>query len=362
MGRRRLHLPASVGMTAARVGEPRRQGRFLRPSTEFTLASGLRKPGAMGIKAAVLKVEQEWSRQCRLGLISESTVYQHKLMLRSLESFLLASRLRLVSSITNGVLCDWLYSPTIGGYPTSTMLKQRRAVVSVFYLTLAVLGITDNNLAPALPSFSQQPRERRPCSAAEVALLKNAAPHRQDAHASAGSTKGPVALALLLIGAQTSEAPHIRVRDIDLLNQRVWVHGNVDRYRPRFVTIDDSWVYGALMDRVAFLVNLFGSAAADMTVAYDKAIPRKSGTVKNSSAAIANTIAAIAEAANLHTGDKPVRAGSILEYVAQREFDATGRIESVALRLGMSSLDRASDLIGYDWREGFGSDDFGGAS
>jgi len=31
-------------------------------------------------------------------------------------------------------------------------------------------------------------------------------------------------------------------------------------------------------------------------------------------------------------------------------WGATGRVEAVAARLGMSSLDRAAHLVGYDWR------------
>jgi hypothetical protein len=32
-----------------------------------------------------------------------------------------------------------------------------------------------------------------------------------------------------------------------------------------------------------------------------------------------------------------------------RVLDETGRIEQVARRLGLRSLDRAADLVGFDW-------------
>jgi len=32
-------------------------------------------------------------------------------------------------------------------------------------------------------------------------------------------------------------------------------------------------------------------------------------------------------------------------------LDETGRIDEVARRLGMHSLDRAAQLIGFDWRQ-----------
>lgn len=43
------------------------------------------------------------------------------------------------------------------------------------------------------------------------------------------------------------------------------------------------------------------------------------------------------------------RAESIREWLAARVFAQTGSLEAVAVRLGMSSLDTAAHLVGYDW-------------
>ena len=45
-----------------------------------------------------------------------------------------------------------------------------------------------------------------------------------------------------------------------------------------------------------------------------------------------------------------IRVAAINEYVAAKVFAQTGRVEAVAARLGMRSLDAAAHLLGLDWR------------
>ena len=49
-----------------------------------------------------------------------------------------------------------------------------------------------------------------------------------------------------------------------------------------------------------------------------------------------------------------VRPGSVVAWAGVRIFSETGRIEEVARRLGMRSLDRAARFIGWDWAGGVG--------
>ena len=44
-----------------------------------------------------------------------------------------------------------------------------------------------------------------------------------------------------------------------------------------------------------------------------------------------------------------VRPLSVVAWAGQRVLENTGRIEEVALSLGVRSLDRAAGLIGWDW-------------
>ena len=50
-------------------------------------------------------------------------------------------------------------------------------------------------------------------------------------------------------------------------------------------------------------------------------------------------------------GDEPgVKPASVPAWAGTKVFEATGRIEVVAERLGMRSLDRTAGFIGWDWR------------
>ncbi len=49
-------------------------------------------------------------------------------------------------------------------------------------------------------------------------------------------------------------------------------------------------------------------------------------------------------------GEPDVRPLSVAAWAGRTIFDETGRIDEVARRLGMRSLDRAARLIGFDWQ------------
>lgn len=66
-------------------------------------------------------------------------------------------------------------------------------------------------------------------------------------------------------------------------------------------------------------------------------------------ASISGAVGAILQRAGLHQ-ESDVRPRSVTAWAGQRVFDETGRIEDVARRLGLRSLDRAAALIGWEWR------------
>ena len=47
--------------------------------------------------------------------------------------------------------------------------------------------------------------------------------------------------------------------------------------------------------------------------------------------------------------ESDVRLGSVLAWAGCQIFSVTGRIEEVARRLGMRSIDRAAGFIGWEW-------------
>jgi len=52
------------------------------------------------------------------------------------------------------------------------------------------------------------------------------------------------------------------------------------------------------------------------------------------------------------SGEPDVRPLSVAAWAVVKIFEQTSRIEDVAGRLGMRSLDRAALLIGWDWNPG----------
>ncbi len=48
--------------------------------------------------------------------------------------------------------------------------------------------------------------------------------------------------------------------------------------------------------------------------------------------------------------DPAIRPSSVAAWAGRKLLDETGRIDIVAERLGLRSLDRTADFIGWDWR------------
>ena len=350
-GRNRLHEPVAV-MTAFKVGTARVQGRFERPSDGFVLHSDLEQRGAVALDVALAQVGVDWERQVAQGTVLPQTVKSHQHVLKTFANFLKGRSIQQVTDVDGDLLLEWMYavSARSGEPPTTNMVVQRRAVARTIYGTFALLGITDLDITSTLGRIRRPNRAVDALSGSDIERLKEFADSgRHVGQSPSGSGKAPSAVALALIGVQTPEIPEICVKDIHLLDQRVWVHGGSDRYQERWIPIDDSWAFESLAARVSFLVNKHGVGASDMKVAYESGTKRGGTGERNASASVCNTIDKVMRTAGLKK-NKKVRVASITEHVAMRVWGATGRVEAVAARLGMSSLDRAAHLVGYDWR------------
>jgi hypothetical protein len=65
---------------------------------------------------------------------------------------------------------------------------------------------------------------------------------------------------------------------------------------------------------------------------------------------VSDDLMSILRRAGLH--DEPgVKPRSVTAWAGKQIFNQRGRIDDVAVRLGMRSLDRAARLIGWDWRD-----------
>jgi integrase len=153
------------------------------------------------------------------------------------------------------------------------------------------------------------------------------------------STRSSAAWALAEATARTAEIPHLRVSDVDLERGRVWIHGS-PRTVARWGRLSE-WGAQQVARRIAALEH---SRDGDPALVYEGSGCRPSRQA-SSCLAISETL----RAAGL-SAEPDVRPTAVAAWVGVRVLGATGRIEEVARRLGMRSLDRAARLISWDWR------------
>lgn len=348
MGRKALNPRIAAEVTLGRSGPARVQGRFARLAGAFELREDIPTAGAYPLRRAIEEVVAEWAAQAAGGGVSPGTVNVHTAVLRQFGKYASAQGCLEVRDVTASLVAEWMRAPSSksGEDVTTNMVAQRRAVLRACYTTFALLGITDQDVTSATPSIRHTPRVFAPLSEEEVQSLKDFADH--DADADAGSTAGPAALALALLGCASKEIPAIRVKDVNLLEGHLWAHSGGDRVRDRYLPIDDAWAFQALAHRIGYLQKMDADAAAGMPLVYRRGKSRGGKSPHNPAAATSNTIDRIFQAAGVKQAGRN-RIGSLTERLAVRVYQQTGRFEAVAARLGMSSLDAVAHMLGVDW-------------
>lgn len=351
-GRYRLH-PTSVpdkpaidggGAVSGFRNHSTRTGRVERPDGPFVLRAGLAMPGAMPISEAAELVAAEWARQAAAGQISDGTVDTHRKHLVRLVKFAASQGAEMVCDLSTNVLLDWMNAANAyTGQPVpDTTRSARKAVASSFFHTCYRLGITDQNPAVALPSRKASSRYVCAFTPEQIDRLKAQAAARYNA------TKGPAALALVLLGCSSGEVGTIQARDIHLTEMLVDAHGGCDRYARRWLPIDDPWAFDQLAARLRRLADKYPDDWQDRYIAYTPT-EGKPDDARRRAAATSMTVGKIIERAGLKVNGV-TRVASITEYVARRVFLETGRVEAVAARLGLNKLDDAAHICGYDWQ------------
>lgn len=344
-----------------RTKRPAPLGRFLRPQGPVVLAETLKVAGKIAVSTAVRRVKADWQEQAKAGTVAQETVETHLKVLRTLETFCRNQSLLQLRDINSEVLWAWMGSQTMkpNSAPAPSTRELRRSAALTFFRTCYRLGLWDANPADALPTVNKPDRFIAPLTDADVVALKDQADtdrfHRNaPVDAAPGWSKAASALALALLGAQSGEIGAIRCCDVDLLNQVVWAHGGGTRYDERFLLVDDDWAFDALAARMAYLFRTHGDAARTMALAYEAAAA-SSGTVSSLNqrrAAAAMLIDKIMRASDVKQPGRN-RVASINEYVAGRVFAQTQRLEAVAARLGLRSLDVAADMVQVNWKVAF---------
>ncbi|HYN35517.1 MAG TPA: hypothetical protein VEV82_00930, partial [Actinomycetota bacterium] len=166
----------------------------------------------------------------------------------------------------------------------------------------------------------------------EVVLGRSSSLHSMTA------TNRSAAWALAEATARTSEIPQIRVSDLDLHRQRVWLHGsNKAEARWGYST---PWGLEQLARRVQVLKK---SDDSDPRLVY-----RGEGSPHSAQVSSCLAIAESLQRAGLSV-EPDVRPGSIVAWAGNKVFERSHCIGQVARALGMRSLDGAARMIDWQW-------------
>ncbi len=213
----------------------------------------------------------------------------------------------------------------------------RRTVLRTLFRTARGLGLveTDPTMDIRLPPKTGQ--AARPLTDDEMQLVRRYAESRIH------RTRHAAVVALADAGAHTGEIGHIALADLDLEHARVWVHGST-KTNPRWRPLD-SWQVHVLSERAALLRSRHRDLAdGDISLATSGR-----GTDAQLQARVCVALNDVMTRAGL--GDEAdLRPASVTTHRAASVYAETGRIEDVAVCLGLASLDRAAAVIGYDWR------------
>jgi integrase len=218
-----------------------------------------------------------------------------------------------------------------GGLPSLSLMHVRRSALRLLFRSLRESGVAvgDPTLDLVLPPRS--PLATRPLADDEIVLCRG--------HAlwSLSDLRRASAWALAEATCRSVEIAQIRISDLDLDAGRVWIHGGRTT-SPRRGHLTE-WGAGQLRRRIEML-----PADPSTRVVYGGSGDEATGQV-SASVAIADVLTRAGLAA-----EPDVRPASIAAWAGCRVLAETGRIDEVARRLGMASLDRTARFIAFDWQ------------
>ncbi len=235
---------------------------------------------------------------------------------------------------TKAMVDEFIDAPTRDGAPPSATVRHlRRCAVRLLFKTARQLGLVDGDPTLDLDLPARRPPSARPLSDAEVDWCRAAS-----LYLFAG-TRLPAAWALAEAGIRTGEMAKVTVGDVDL--ELGVVHAPGCRSAVARSVLLTEWGAAQIGRRLRAV-----PADPARPLVYEGDGSDKS---KQASSCIAITDS-MTRAGLSH--DPAVRPVSATAWAGRKVFDETGRIDQVAARLGMRSLDRAARLIGLDHRPG----------
>lgn len=218
-----------------------------------------------------------------------------------------------------------------GQMPSLELRHRRRCAIRLLFRAARARDLSDGDPTLDLVLPRRSPLHTRPLTDEEMVLC------RASASWSLTATRRAAAMALAETTARTGEAGLIRASDLDLDASRVWLPGG-GTTAPRWGEVSE-WGAAQLRRRLDALGH------ADVPLLY-----RGNGTRDVGQVSSCIALTDVLRRAGL--ADEPdVRPASIVAWAGRRILEETGRIDEVARRLGMRSLDRTARFIDWSWSE-----------
>ncbi|MGA5008000.1 hypothetical protein ACPCDX_23780 [Streptomyces koyangensis] len=218
-------------------------------------------------------------------------------------------------------------------------MRLRRSVVRSAWRILRELALSQHDPTRDIVLPPREAGASRPLTADEVVDLRH-----QASYVGRPSRYGAAA-ALALAGAHTGEIGHIRVKDLDLPQRRVWVHGS-SKTDARWCALD-TWATKTLEARAAFVTARQVRPA--FAICARLAVSDRSCSDAQMQARACMAVHELLKRIGLGQ-EEDVRPASVTAWAAEQEFDRTGRIQDAARLVGVRSLDRAASMIALEWR------------
>lgn len=228
---------------------------------------------------------------------------------------------------------SFVNAPAGGGQPpTVPMMHLRRTAIRLLFRSARQLGqpVGDPTLDLRLPPRAQL--STRPLADDEVSLC------RASAAWTLNDRRRAAAWALAEATCRSVEIGLVTRGDVDLPGGRVWIHGGPTTAN-RWGHLTE-WGCVQLMRRLASI-----DERPDQPVVYE-------GQDGTATGQVSSCIAVRDVLIRAGLGKEPgVRPASVAGWAGRRVLADTGRIDEVARRLGMASLDRTARFIGWSWQD-----------
>ncbi|MEU5425864.1 hypothetical protein AB0H73_09675 [Streptomyces olivoreticuli] len=329
--------PASPQGRSQAAGE---EGALLAPPGPRSITVGR----DLSLTRALQHVIDVWQFMAERGELTEQTLDKFGLLLARLERYAHLRGALLLEDITPELAEDFVSAPgrSRHGHVTEAAvatMSLRRSVVRAAYRTLREEGLSDADPARDIRLPGRTTGGVRPLTVDEVIDLRHHASFcdRPSRHGAAA--------ALALAGGHSGEIGHSQVKDLDAEGRRVWMHGST-KTDPRWCPLDD-WGLATLLARARFVSARQLRAASVPSARLAVSDRHASDAALQARACVA--LADLLKRTGL-AGKKDVKPASITAWAGLEAFEATGRIEDAARRLGLRSLDRAAAVIGHTWR------------